>query len=509
MKVFFSFNMEDQARICHAMARYWSEKNPKSKFAGMYVAKDCDIPNQILHKDEVKYEFLDSYEALIEEAVKTPASENEVQLWENKLRSGLQDIIVADRQIGREYVKGGLLPDIVLSKMMNHDLQRSIVVFLLNYYERQLRKFGPDLVFLPAAAAAHSVALSKVCQWMNIPVVTACSSLLPGRIQLCHGVIPSQAKYKRTRVECERIDVQREKELLEYHHKFTAEMPPLPSWSEAYFEQLEKLKKTSSVKRRLRLYRKRITALFSQILFPPKGYYERFPASYWNVRLMHEQAQTTRMAKGFEDPKDEKFVLYPLHVDPEASTMVLAPNFTDQIAAIEALSRSIPLSHKLYVKDHQVMVGRRPYDFYSRIKELHNVRLISPWVNSMELMRKSSLVVSVTGSCCWEASLLSIPSLLMGSPNYPVGNAVVQCSDLKRLPQQIYSLIGTHFDSDGMNRIMVLDSWCVNAENMAMWSRGNADENLKTAKSLCEGLENMIAGFTPRGDFLLTGNDDG
>ena len=47
-----------------------------------------------------------------------------------------------------------------------------------------------------------------------------------------------------------------------------------------------------------------------------------------------------------EIPK-QKYVYFPLHVDPEASTMVLSPFHTNQIALIENLSKSLPTDHLL------------------------------------------------------------------------------------------------------------------------------------------------------------------
>jgi hypothetical protein len=145
------------------------------------------------------------------------------------------------------------------------------------------------------------------------------------------------------------------------------------------------------------------------------------------------------------------------------------------------------------------MVGKRPRGFYDSLKKLSNVRLISPWEDTHQLMASSSLVVSITGSCCWEAANMKKSSLLLGNPLYPVGKAIKQCSDLTLLPGVIYDLISNPVEDDSIERIGTLDQWCVKGDFMSLWRETSKEKLNEICAPICVGIENMLAGLTPKG----------
>lgn len=137
----------------------------------------------------------------------------------------------------------------------------------------------------------------------------------------------------------------------------------------------------------------------------------------------------------FEQPVEgERFVLFPLHFQPEATTLVLAPFFLDQAALIENIARSLPADCLLYVKEHPFSVGRRPLEEYRRIRALPNVRLISPHVDGYELISRAAAVVTITGTMGWEAVLLERPVVTFGRTFYNAFDLVQHVTDLTALP---------------------------------------------------------------------------
>jgi hypothetical protein len=133
-----------------------------------------------------------------------------------------------------------------------------------------------------------------------------------------------------------------------------------------------------------------------------------------------------------------RFAYFPLHVDPEASTMVLAPMHTDQLAVVEALVKSLPLSMDLVVKEHSPMLGLRPRGFYQWLARMPGVVLASPFENSLELMKISAFTAVITGTAAWEAMRLKRPVLIIGaSPYLAIGQGFVHCSDLSDLPATV------------------------------------------------------------------------
>jgi hypothetical protein len=121
--------------------------------------------------------------------------------------------------------------------------------------------------------------------------------------------------------------------------------------------------------------------------------------------------------------------------------MILAPNFVNQLTVIEALAKNIPLTHKLYVKEHPTMIGRRPRGFYQEIKRFPNVRLISASENSFRLIRGASLISVITGTVGWEAIMMGKPVITFGDCFYAHLGFSESCSDLNQLARQIRHLL--------------------------------------------------------------------
>lgn len=120
--------------------------------------------------------------------------------------------------------------------------------------------------------------------------------------------------------------------------------------------------------------------------------------------------------KYFEKPENEDYVYMPLHLIPESTTFVKSPMYIDELSIIQSVSKSLPIGWKLYVKEHQAMLGERPLSFYKDVKKLYNVKLVKlnyyndpkPWIV------KSKGVITISGSTALEARLLSKPSAVFG-----------------------------------------------------------------------------------------------
>lgn len=107
------------------------------------------------------------------------------------------------------------------------------------------------------------------------------------------------------------------------------------------------------------------------------------------------------------DPHDSPpFVYFPLHMQPEASLDIKGAPFTSQIEIVRAMARTLPVTHRLFVKEHGIALTRRDLNFYSSLAEIPGVRLIHPAADSMLLLQKASLTVTITGTAAYEAALL-------------------------------------------------------------------------------------------------------
>jgi len=115
---------------------------------------------------------------------------------------------------------------------------------------------------------------------------------------------------------------------------------------------------------------------------------------------------------------DNSFAYFPLHFEPEASTTVVTPMHTNQVAIVESLAKSIPLNMDLVVKEHVTMLGLRPNRFYEQLNRIPGVILVSPFEDSISLIKRASLICVITGTAAWEALLLRRPVLIIGGSHF-------------------------------------------------------------------------------------------
>ena len=114
----------------------------------------------------------------------------------------------------------------------------------------------------------------------------------------------------------------------------------------------------------------------------------------------------------------EKYVLFPLHYQPEAATSVRAPFFMDQCALVENIARALPVGYRLYVKEHSARIGSRPLRDIARLRAIPSVRLIDPYANTSALLANAQCVTAITSTMGWEALLLGIPVVVFGEVFY-------------------------------------------------------------------------------------------
>lgn len=114
-----------------------------------------------------------------------------------------------------------------------------------------------------------------------------------------------------------------------------------------------------------------------------------------------------RLSPPFEPaPAGGRFVLFCLHHAPEASIDVLGAPHSNQAHLIERLSRLLPATHELWVKEHPDWLGDRSPEWLAQIAALPNVRLIDPAAGTFELLKRADLVVVITGTIGYEAALM-------------------------------------------------------------------------------------------------------
>jgi hypothetical protein len=159
--------------------------------------------------------------------------------------------------------------------------------------------------------------------------------------------------------------------------------------------------------------------------------------------IWHKLKQRYRLWRGCKDLYDkidlenDNFIFFPLHYEPELATLLLSPFYFNQIELIGYIARSLPLDYKLYVKEHPAMYSKRARSYYKKLKNIPNVVLVDTHTKSFDIIKKSKLITTITGSAGWEAILLGKPVITFGNVFYNSLSFVTRISNIETLPQLI------------------------------------------------------------------------
>jgi len=116
--------------------------------------------------------------------------------------------------------------------------------------------------------------------------------------------------------------------------------------------------------------------------------------------------------------KQDKYIYFPLHVEPESSLMIDGPRGIDQFALIQKISLQLPINWKIYVKEHPNMIGWRPFTFYKKLKKIKNLKLMNFKEKNYELIKNSQSLLVISGTTGWEGILLQKPVIAIGNSFY-------------------------------------------------------------------------------------------
>lgn len=139
--------------------------------------------------------------------------------------------------------------------------------------------------------------------------------------------------------------------------------------------------------------------------------------SMWTQFLTRISTEFNREAWRFIDKKKVdyfkgvNFVSLFLHKQPEASIDVVGRYYENQLMNIVNIWRSLPSGWCLLVKEHSNAVGDRSVFFYNELRKYPGIFLVGAAEDSHKLIRNSKLVVSVSGTVCYESAILGVPSI--------------------------------------------------------------------------------------------------
>ncbi len=202
----------------------------------------------------------------------------------------------------------------------------------------------------------------------------------------------------------------------------------------------------------------------------------------------------------FEQPKEnESYAFYPLHFEPEIAILLFAPLYADQVELIKQAARSLPVGFKLYVKEHPCMVGYRKRSFYKKIKQIPNVRLIHPSTYGPGLVKKCKMVITISSTSGWEATIMGKPVITFGDVFYNILPSVQRCRSFEELAYIVKNKLekSGHDEKTLENYVSALIEESVDVDYIDLWNKAGSDEQMmndpgvkKMATLLLEKIKN-------------------
>ena len=164
--------------------------------------------------------------------------------------------------------------------------------------------------------------------------------------------------------------------------------------------------------------------------------------SFWSPFAYAKQRIKTMIRKQylknntlFKGPiEDDTYVLFLLSKQPEASTYVKSPFYMDQRYLIEVIAKSLPIGYSVYVKPHHNDFGSLPLRYYRDLISRPNVRMLKTYLNSQDLIRKCSSVITISGTVGWEGIILGKPVITFGRVFYNHFEQVIRVKEIVDLP---------------------------------------------------------------------------
>lgn len=129
----------------------------------------------------------------------------------------------------------------------------------------------------------------------------------------------------------------------------------------------------------------------------------------------------------------DNFVSYFLHTQPEHNVDALAFEYMDQVALLRNIVACLPAGMRLVVKEHFTDGGRRSKLFYQELVSIPNTVLVHHGVDTSDVIRRSSVIVTLTGTVALEAICLGIPAIVLGHIYYRHFRGAYPAEDLNHL----------------------------------------------------------------------------
>lgn len=188
-----------------------------------------------------------------------------------------------------------------------------------------------------------------------------------------------------------------------------------------------------------------------------------------------------RLSRDISFLKGQKYCVYNLHMQPEASIDVLGAYNSDQFHIIQNIARSLPADAVVVVKEHPQAVGDRVREFYNAVNDLPNAVLVHPESDNWELTAGAFAVVTVSGTAAYQAALLGTPSVVFSDVFFAELPLVHRCRSQEELPDVLKKCMDSDRNPDRAACTAFLAKLMKNSFEGSVYGREVSDGNVQDA----------------------------
>ena len=407
-----------------------------------------------------------------------------------------QDFLkIKEEELGIPNLSMLIASDRAVSKFPREKALR-ILELEVRFVEEILERAAPDLILMDDVCCMLSYLIYKIGKKRGVPVWSVGTVRLNDRVCFYDDCLDQRQDIKEIYQRLQKISLSEEQrnQAEDYRHQYVENFMPTD-----YLKFKTKRPGLSLESARM-LFRGAVNYFQDPMDFTRLSIIQMIRQRLMRILRFH----SARLLGLFDRPiPEEKFIYYPIQAQPERSTLILAPFYLDQIVLIENISKSLPIDHYLYVKDHPISGGRRPLSEFKRIRRLLNVRLIQPEFPSQELVKNCQAVITVSNTVGMEAILFEKPLIVLGDAFYTIYKLATYVDNIKDLPLKIPEVLRNfNPDREELYRFLIAvleGSYPGTRRHPVIVPYVMSEENLeKVAKGLLKQIEKHFANCTPR-----------
>ena len=433
MKVLFLTGYSGFTQRTHNICKILKKLNPNVEFIKyVYGFKNFEY---LKKNNELKYQKLIEIDKLLEECENSNLTENEIFLKIKRIKFDLKNINIT-KMIYAERILTQHTHSTFYRRKFSHI---EILKFASLIYENILENLKDvKCVYSYHASSIFSYLLSALCKVKKIDFVVLNHDRITNRWFFSDNnfqTLPDKAikDYK-----IGKIDENCENEIEKYVENLEKNIRP--EFMIMYIKENLKLLKFSF--KNIKNFIQNFFISKKHLMYLQQNNYQRILSK---LKLKFNESYSKKYFNK-KIPENFKILYFPIQFEPETTTLVTAVDFYDQKAVIKLLSVHLPPNWKMIVKEHPSMIGRRDYNFYKEINELHNIEIIDPYFHSLTMVKNSDATLSLSGTVALESFSLNKPTIVLGNVFYSILNGMFKIEKLSDL-----NLILTEIEENNVN----------------------------------------------------------